>query len=58
MLQIARNVIGLIGAVLLMLVIGFAAFVLWRSNPDINIGLFMAAGGVVYTMIVLFALHR
>lgn len=58
MLQFARNVIGLIGAVVLMLVIGFAAFVLWRSNPDINIGLFMAAGGVVYTMIVLFALHR
>jgi hypothetical protein len=58
MLQFARNVLGLIGAVLLMGVIVFAAFVLWRSNPGVNIGLFMAAGGIVYTMIILFFLHR
>ena len=34
----------------------FAAFVLSRSNPDVNIGIFFAAAGVLYTMIILFVL--
>lgn len=58
MLQLARNIIGLVGALLLLAVIVVAAFVLWRSNPGVNIGLFMAAGGIIYTMVILFALHR
>jgi hypothetical protein len=58
MLELARNIVGLIGAVLLLGVVSFAAFVLARSNPDIHAAIFFAAGGMVYTMAVLFALHR
>lgn len=58
MLRLARNFIGLIGALALMLVLASASFVLWRANPWINIGWFFAASGVLYTMVVLMVLHR
>ncbi len=56
MLRLAQNVLGLVAALILMAALGFAAFVLSRSNPDVNIGIFFAAAGVLYTMIILFVL--
>lgn len=58
MLRLARNFLGLIGALILMMVLVTASFVLWRSNPGVNIGFFFAASGVIYTMAILMALHR
>ncbi|WP_164919645.1 hypothetical protein [Hansschlegelia zhihuaiae] len=55
---LARNILGLIGALLLMALLGFAAFVLARTNPSIHGAVFYGAAGVVYTMVVLFVLNR
>lgn len=57
-MRFARNLIGLIAALVLMAALGTMAFVLARSNPGVNIGVFFAAAGVLYTMIILFALAR
>lgn len=57
MMQFARNFVGLIAALLLMAALASAAFVLARSNPDINIGVFFGVAGVIYTMVILLALH-
>jgi hypothetical protein len=56
--QLARNILGLIGAVLLMVILGFAAFVLARSNPGVHGALFYGAAGILYTMAILFVLNR
>lgn len=58
MLRVARNVLGLIGALLLMLALAAGSFVLWRSNPWIDLGWFFAVSGIIYTMIILMVLHR
>ncbi|PZQ13551.1 MAG: hypothetical protein DI565_13465 [Ancylobacter novellus] len=58
MQQIARNVLGLLGAVALMAVLAIAAFIVARSNPTISVGWFFAAAGVSYTMIILLVLHK
>ncbi|WP_020179712.1 hypothetical protein [Methylopila sp. M107] len=58
MLRLARNLLGLIGALALMAALGSTAFVLARSNPDINIAVFFAAAGILYTMVILFILAR
>ena len=58
MLRLAQNVLGIIAALILMAVMGTMAFVLSRSNPDISIGVFFAAAGILYTMIILFVLAR
>lgn len=57
-MRFAQNIVALVGALVLMAVLAGAAFVLARSNPDINAGVFFAAGGILYTMVILFVLHR
>lgn len=57
-MRFAQNIITLVGALILMAVLASAAFVLARSNPDINAGVFFAAGGILYTMVILFVMHR
>lgn len=57
-MRFAHNIVALVGALVLMAVLAGAAFVLARSNPDVNAGIFFAAGGILYTMVILFVLHR
>ena len=58
MQQIARNILGLVGALVLMAVLAIAAFIVARSNPTISAAWFFAAAGVSYTMIILVVLHK
>lgn len=58
MFRIARNFIGLLGAIVLLLALGATALVLGNSNPTIHVGFFFAAAGVCYTLIVLMVLNK
>ena len=58
MLNLARNLVGLLAALVLMAALGLSAFVLGSSNPDVPMGVFFGAAGVLFTMIVLFVLAR
>jgi hypothetical protein len=58
MLRLARNILGLFAALLLMGVLATVAFVLSRSNPGIHAGVFFGAAGVLYTLTLLFAMNR
>lgn len=58
MFRIARNLLGFLGALALMLALAAGAFILGNSNPTINSAWFFAAAGITYTLIVLMVLHR
>ncbi len=57
-LRLVRSVLGLLAALVLMGALGTAAFVIGRTNPDVPMGVFFGASGVLYTMIILFVLAR
>lgn len=57
-MRFAQNIMALVGALVLMAILAGSAFVLARTNPDIHAGVFFAAGGILYTMVILFVLHR
>lgn len=58
MLRIARNLLGFLGALALMLALAAAAFILSSSNSTIHAAWFFAAAGVSYTLIILMVLHK
>lgn len=58
MFRIARNFLGLLAAILLMMALVATALILGVSNPSIHVGWFLAAGGIFYTLIVLLFLNR
>lgn len=58
MMQWARRAGVLVGALLLMALIGGVATILMRTSPGIHPAWFFVGSGVIYTMLVLLALHR
>lgn len=58
MFRIARNFLGFLGALALMLALAAAAFILGTTSPGINVAWFFAAAGILYTLVVLAVLHK
>jgi hypothetical protein len=58
MFRIARNVLGLLAAILLMVALGAMALILGVSNPSIHVGFFLAPAGICFTLIVLLFLNK
>jgi len=58
MFRIARNLLGFIGAIALMLALLTGAYILSVSSSAIHPAFFFAAAGITYTLVVLMVLHR
>ena len=58
MMQWARRAAILFGALVLMALVVGAATILARTSPGVHPAWFFVGSGVVYTMLVLLALHR